>query len=388
MKIKQICEQTGLTDRAVRFYIEEGLVSPAYTENYLGRRSFDFTEEDAACLTSIATLRKFGFTVEEIRRIITDPAQSVEIIGDVQRRKETAVAQETENLSALASLEADKPYTLAELAQALSGPVREMEVPGEDKVQMWMTWLQQNACSAVLLLLEAIPVLALLLGFITGLRSFHYPVIRLLVVLRNALLVLLPTITIGLLRWMNRRKQFQEWARTACTALILCILYLPVSVFVSRFLVTESETTDIRDYRKLDVMCELNNDGFFQALFPAERGLTDAVYYYDYEDGLFPSYDVTAGWTLPLAALSAEVERVTQLFADEQHERFVQGDFVCLTRSWHGKVDTMTEKCGDSVMAFAYSEETGQVRYIAYYSDAGLSPYYLTLPWQYEQVKE
>ena len=35
MKIKQVCEATGLTDRAIRYYIEEGLVAPAYTENYM-----------------------------------------------------------------------------------------------------------------------------------------------------------------------------------------------------------------------------------------------------------------------------------------------------------------------------------------------------------------
>lgn len=74
MKIKQVCELTGLTDRAIRFYIEEGLVTPAYTENYLGRKSFTFTEEDAQRLKDIIVLRKFGFSIEEIKLIQTDPA--------------------------------------------------------------------------------------------------------------------------------------------------------------------------------------------------------------------------------------------------------------------------------------------------------------------------
>lgn len=34
MKIKAVCEATGLTDRTVRYYIEEGLIAPFYTENY------------------------------------------------------------------------------------------------------------------------------------------------------------------------------------------------------------------------------------------------------------------------------------------------------------------------------------------------------------------
>ena len=39
MKIKAVCEATGLTDRTVRYYIEEELISPVYTENYLGRKT-------------------------------------------------------------------------------------------------------------------------------------------------------------------------------------------------------------------------------------------------------------------------------------------------------------------------------------------------------------
>ena len=30
MKIKSVCEQTGLTDRAIRYYIEEKLISPSF----------------------------------------------------------------------------------------------------------------------------------------------------------------------------------------------------------------------------------------------------------------------------------------------------------------------------------------------------------------------
>ena len=50
MKIGAVCEQTGLTDRTVRYYTEEGLLNPGYTKNYLGRKTFDFTEEDVAML--------------------------------------------------------------------------------------------------------------------------------------------------------------------------------------------------------------------------------------------------------------------------------------------------------------------------------------------------
>lgn len=59
MKIKAVCEHTGLSDRAVRLYIDSGLLSPDKTENYAGRRSFDFSQEDLSQLNRIAALRVY-----------------------------------------------------------------------------------------------------------------------------------------------------------------------------------------------------------------------------------------------------------------------------------------------------------------------------------------
>lgn len=65
MKMKEVCAQTGLTERAVRFYLEKGLLSPqSYRKN--GRTYFEFTDADISSLRQIAALRRYGFTVEEI----------------------------------------------------------------------------------------------------------------------------------------------------------------------------------------------------------------------------------------------------------------------------------------------------------------------------------
>ena len=50
MRMKEICERTGLTDRAVRLYIENGLLFPEKTASYSGRESIRFSEEDAVVL--------------------------------------------------------------------------------------------------------------------------------------------------------------------------------------------------------------------------------------------------------------------------------------------------------------------------------------------------
>ena len=63
MKIKHVMEKTGLTDRAIRLYIENELVKPEYDESYNGRKSIDFSENDVEQLKNIALLRKADFSI-------------------------------------------------------------------------------------------------------------------------------------------------------------------------------------------------------------------------------------------------------------------------------------------------------------------------------------
>ena len=61
MRIKDVCERTGLTDRAIRLYMESGLVVPKQDYNYMGRRSISFSEEDVRILEAVAILRRAEF---------------------------------------------------------------------------------------------------------------------------------------------------------------------------------------------------------------------------------------------------------------------------------------------------------------------------------------
>ena len=86
MKIKAVSECTGLSDRTIRYYIEEKLISPEYTKSYTGRRAFDFSPEDVEALKQISTLRSFDLTVEEIRSIQADPNTTPKIIFAAKKR--------------------------------------------------------------------------------------------------------------------------------------------------------------------------------------------------------------------------------------------------------------------------------------------------------------
>ena len=65
MKIKEVCERTGLTERTVRFYRQKGLISPR-GEWRNGREYSDFSEADVEMLAAIATLRELSFSIDEI----------------------------------------------------------------------------------------------------------------------------------------------------------------------------------------------------------------------------------------------------------------------------------------------------------------------------------
>ena len=85
MQMKEICEKTRLTDRAVRLYIENGLLSPAIESNYAGRRSIRFSEEDVEILTAIASLRKAEFSLSDILQMQSDPEQISAVIAEHRR---------------------------------------------------------------------------------------------------------------------------------------------------------------------------------------------------------------------------------------------------------------------------------------------------------------
>lgn len=386
MKIKQVCEATGLTDRAIRYYIEEELVSPVYTENYMGRRAYDFTEEDVAALNHVATLRKFGFTVEEIRRILNDPQESIAVLEEVRARKEETLRQEGENLDALSRLEAEKAYTVAELAEKLEEPVREVEAPKEDGSLAWVDLFWRGFAALVMLIIAMVPVCAVVEGVVSGLRMYRHASVGISNVL-SILVALVPTICMVILWWRKRRGRGHWWTRWLVIG--LCLLYLPVSLFFGiGGAVGYSVTTDISDYRRFDADCLANRDSFLQDMLPTWPGnYEDAVYLYRDLPAWDYTYDIYAEWSLPQDKFDAEVTRMVQLFAERKPEHIVmdKGDYTLLMSLGHYGDIVPFEPVTDSydIYIFAYDTEHCRVRYINCISlENGYDqPYYLEMDW-------
>ena len=68
LQIGQVAERTGLSLRTIRFYEEHGLVRPT-TRTDGGFRLY--SEDDVARLEVIKRMKPLGFTVEEMRELLT-----------------------------------------------------------------------------------------------------------------------------------------------------------------------------------------------------------------------------------------------------------------------------------------------------------------------------
>ena len=128
MQIKEVTKQTGLTARTIRFYEAQGLIAPS-SESRNGRTFRDYDARDVAALESIAALRRAMFTVDEIRRMQTDPAGIGGILKDYTHRM-AKLAEEAAVLAAAArKLDGAQLEDYAALATALEEAAREDASP-------------------------------------------------------------------------------------------------------------------------------------------------------------------------------------------------------------------------------------------------------------------
>jgi len=402
MKIKSVCESTGLSDRTIRYYIDEKLISPSYTENYLGRRTYDFSNKDIKELNDIAVLRKFDFTIDEIKSVINNAEASKEILYNVKSRTAKTVSDGQNKLTVLSQINADKSYTVAELADELSKASLELSEP-EETVKTNILKIMRyvlKALKAILIFVIVWLPIALSLSLVVF-KNYEYPVYE-PEMIAKAIASLLPSIAVLII---SRTKL--KWKSLAqYVLLVLCILSIPVSFGLSFGIVSRSETTDFRNYRDFDAECLANRSMVFQELFPSwphyfdnvkqadgtyETIYLDAHYYYNYHRFLDSTYDIYAEWPLNDEKYSEEVERATAVlrkYGEKNPDAYVElekGDYNCLILySGDRGAEPFYEVSGSYCYTiFAYNDKTNTVRYIYCYSleNGVYQPYYLELDW-------
>ena len=88
-KMKEVCQLTGLTEKAIRIYMDQKLVEPKIEEG-IHRKAYYFMEKDIERLKDISALRGAGFSIAEIKQMLECTANIPLLVEE----KETVIAAE------------------------------------------------------------------------------------------------------------------------------------------------------------------------------------------------------------------------------------------------------------------------------------------------------
>ncbi len=404
MKIKTVTEITGLTDRAVRLYIDSGLVSPEITENHAGRKSIEFSESDVALLKKIALLRKAGFAIADIRALLSDETQARCVISTFIKNVETEIENKAEIVARLKSIEADSVINADKVCEALSATVSAVKVPDEDMMHSARDESDRKFAVVASLVFTFLPILVYAGVNLINKLQFRYSHFTAKDFLWNFIFCFgwFLIMIMGGVSFLLCRKKFsfskgRKRRKTASEILILCCFALLVpssltSVFAIGFVPTVySQTTDVNDYLILDSTVEDVYGEEIRSVFPEKipesagkkgDGWVDSYpyttrYYYMYQSAIDHSFDVFAEWSLPEDEFLQAVDDVPDNYVHSEYK----GEWNCLYY-----IDTEQEVEADQTyywfLIFAYNEKTRSVRYIASYAiDSQNLPYFQTVEW-------
>lgn len=344
-------------------------------------------------------MRKFDFTLEEIKSVINDAEASKEILSNVKGRTAQAVLDGQSKLSVLSQISTEKTYTVAELAEELSKASVDLPEHKETIKSSIVKTVLSILKTIVIFAIVWLPIVLSLFVVTISLNDYHYPVFE-PTMIALTIVSFLPSIAVLIFS-----KTKLKWKKIAQRILLVfCILSIPVSFFMSFGIVSKSQTTDFRDYRDFDADCLANRNVVFQELFPnwphyfekvkQADGSYKTVYldshYYNYHQGFDYTYDIYAEWPLSEDEYTKEVKRATAVFTKNIENKtynykfveLIKGDYNCLVL-YSG--DEPFNKATDNYdyIIFAYNDKIQTVRYI--YCDSlengADQPYYLELDW-------
>lgn len=132
MKMKDVIAETGLTDRAIRLYIENGLVSPRFSESYTGRKNIEFSPADVKELCDIATLRKAGFSISEIKALKLDTDSCRKTLEEFMEKTAIKIESDKDILEKLQAVVLRERVTPEDICESLNGLTMEKAVPSSD----------------------------------------------------------------------------------------------------------------------------------------------------------------------------------------------------------------------------------------------------------------
>lgn len=120
MRIKEVCRETGLTDKAIRLYINSQLINPSYTENYAGRKNYSFDSNDVEILKEIAVLRRYNFSINNIKEMLENNQSIPQILKKHLSNTKQSVEESSMILTNLNNAYDNSISTIDDLCDVLS----------------------------------------------------------------------------------------------------------------------------------------------------------------------------------------------------------------------------------------------------------------------------
>lgn len=124
MKLKEVCERTGITKRNIHYYVKEGLLVP---RKELGNGYYEFSEEDCDRLLMIRSLRNAGFSILQIRSVLKKPSTSGYYINLRLKELKSEIEHANATITALSYIQERLPLHIR--YQKLEELVREAGIP-------------------------------------------------------------------------------------------------------------------------------------------------------------------------------------------------------------------------------------------------------------------
>ncbi|MBR2884196.1 MAG: MerR family transcriptional regulator [Clostridia bacterium] len=405
MKMKEVLEKTGLTDRAVRLYIENSLVVPSIEESYSGRKNIEFSAEDVQCLKNIALLRKIGFSIPDIKSISQGGETAKEAIEKFISQKQNSIEHDTLVVSQLQKISFENDLSIESLCSQLESAAENKEVPKEDLQLSWIEKLETKGIDfwGIINIVAAILAgILFVVFFIVGSVHFIFTAENTKIFL-SGLACFAPMLILGvLIVILNRIKTVVKKCKLlirisyAFCALIIvpCWICLGIVSLICLWF-SESYTDDPADYLVLDNWVESNFSEEIELIFPdeiPESALSTehsynthfypftTEYYYFYNHILDPCIEIIGQWTLPKDEFNKEILRIEKINTEKTVVE--KGDWVCYYfadteeyQRWDSKTYTF--------IIFAYNDESSAVRYIVSHCvDAyATGPVYLDMVW-------
>ena len=368
MKIKEVCEKTMLTSRTVRLYIEEELISPEYTQNYLGRKSFDFCEDDVENLLDIAALRKAGFSIAQIREIQITKESSGAIISGIVNEKRNQIEENKIIIEALECLDCDKSYTVKEIADALRVSAYGVEIvqEKEDILALILKWakIALGAYICIYPVATSVEMLFYAVDKYSSLLTCE----DIISAVMAWICILLPSLIFLISVLVKKVRKIKRFTVIHNGIVLSLLLVFYITVYPIFLLATGSsinyiaETASISDYM---IMTHDLENHIFPYIFPEKTPYSafeqgddkkPEYYYTNAYEWSGEAYEMFAEWYLPENEFKAELERVNSF----NNEEYIYGDFT--VKVFEFSADQQEKNC----LAFAYNDETNNVRYIYY----------------------